>query len=299
MTASDSVLQLGNNAYGKTAVALNILRETVLGRELFDAAFKEYATRWMFKRPEPPDLFRTMEDASGTDLDWFWRGWFYGTEHTDQAIKGVTRYTMDTGDPDIDRERDRAEEDTEPESITRMRNADIEKRVERHAELLDFYNEYDEFEVFEDDREKFEEMLADLTEREKEILEDDQNFYVVDFESLGGLVMPIVLKVNYSDDTSDIMRYPAEIWRYNNSNVSKLIVTDKEIVSLELDPYQETGDVDTDNNHFPREIKEERFLVKPKKEEDKNPIQEAAEREEAEEEDEAEDDDEEEEDASS
>jgi len=218
MTDSDSVLQLGNNTYGQTAVTLNILRETILGRELFDRAFKEYANRWKFKRPEPADFFRTMEDASGTDLDWFWRGWFYTTEHTDLSIKGVTRYTMDTGDPDIDRERDRAEKDAEPESITRMRNEDVEKRVEKHPELADFYNEHDEFEVFEDDREKFEEMLEDLTEREKEILENEHNFYIVDFENLGGLVMPIILKVNYADDTSDILRYPAATAIANSSN---------------------------------------------------------------------------------
>ncbi len=279
MTDSESVLQLGNNAYGKTAVTLNILRETILGRELFDRAFKEYANRWKFKRPEPADFFRTLEDASGTDLDWFWRGWYYTTEHTDLSIKGITRYTMDTGDPDIDRERDRAEKEEEPESVTRMRNADIEKRVEKHPELQDFYNEFDEFEVFDDDREKFEEMLEELTDREKELLEDEHNFYIVDLENLGGLVMPVILKVRYADDTWETFRYPAEIWRYDNVKVAKLIISDKEIVSLELDPYQETGDTDTDNNHFPRKIKEERFLVKPDEDDDKNPIQEAIDRE--------------------
>ena len=186
---------------------------------------------------------------------------------------------MDTGDPDSDRERDRAEKEEEPESVTRMRNADIEKRVEKHPELQDFYNEFDEFEVFDDDREKFEEMLEELTDREKELLEEEHNFYIVDLENVGGLVMPVILKVNYVDDSSEIFRYPAEIWRYDNVNVAKLIISDKEIVSLELDPYQETGDTDTDNNHFPRKIKEERFLVKPDEDDDKNPIQEAIDRE--------------------
>lgn len=279
MTNSDSVLQLGNNAYGKAATALNILRETVLGRELFDSAFKEYANRWKFKKPEPADLFRTLENASGTDLDWFWRGWFYTTDFTDQSIAGITRYTMDTGDPDIDREKDRAEDEEEPESISQLRNAEISKRVERHPELQDFYNEFDEFEVFDEDREEFEEMIGELTDRELEILDTNHNYYVVDLESPGGLVMPVILKVNYADGSSDLHRFPAEIWRYETSKIAKLLITEKEIISLELDPYQETGDIDTDNNHFPRKIKEARFLVKPEEEKDKNPIQEEIERE--------------------
>ncbi|PTB87087.1 aminopeptidase, partial [Pseudidiomarina aestuarii] len=86
MTQSDSVLNLGPNAYTKPAVALNILREVIMGRELFDYAFKEYARRWMFKRPTPADFFRTMEEASGVDLDWFWRGWFYSTDHVDISL---------------------------------------------------------------------------------------------------------------------------------------------------------------------------------------------------------------------
>ena len=279
MTNSDSVLQLGNNAYGKAATALNILRETVLGRELFDSAFKEYANRWKFKKPEPSDLFRTLENASGVDLDWFWRGWFYTTDYTDQSIKGITRYTMDTGDPDVDREKDRAEDDEEPQSISQLRNADISKRVERHPELEDFYNEFDEFEVFEEDRDEFQEMVAELTDRELEIMDTNHNYYVVDLESPGGLAMPAILKVTYADGSTDLHRYPAEIWRYDTAKVGKMLITDKEIVSLELDPYQETGDVDTENNHFPRKIQEERFLVKPKDEKDSNPIQEEIERE--------------------
>ena len=279
MTQGDSVLQFGNNAYAKPAVAMNILRETVLGRDLFDAAFREYSTRWMFKKPEPADLFRIMENASGTDLDWFWRGWFYTTDHTDISITNVSRYTMDSGDPEVDKERDRAEDAEEAPSITQLRNADLEKRVDRHPELLDFYNEFDEFEVFEEDREKFQEILDELDEYEKEILDTNHNYYVVDFDNHGGLVMPLILKIRYADDSTEIVRYPAEIWRYDSETVSKLIVTDKEIVGLELDPYQETGDTDMDNNHFPRKILAERFRVKPDDEDDKNPIQEAIERE--------------------
>ena len=109
MTNSESILQFGANAYAKPATALNILRETIMGRELFDFAFKEYSRRWMFKRPEPADLFRTMEDASGVDLDWFWRGWFFTTDHTDMALTGATRWTVDTQDPTIEKELDRAE----------------------------------------------------------------------------------------------------------------------------------------------------------------------------------------------
>lgn len=280
MTDGDSLLQVGNNAYGKPAVALNVLRETVMGRELFDVAFKEYATRWMFKRPEPADFFRTMEDASGVDLDWFWRGWFYGVAPTDIAVERITKYTMDSGDPDIDREKDRQEEEEEAPTVTAMRNASIEKRADRFPELGDFYNEYDEFEVFEDDREKFEEMVAELTDRERELLaKTNLNYYMIEYANPGGLVMPVIAKINYGDESSEILRYPAEIWRYDTQAITKMLVTDKEIVSIEVDPYLETGDIETENNHFPRKIQEKRFKVKPDDDDPKNPMQKAIARE--------------------
>ena len=92
MTNSENIIGFGPNAYTKPATGLNILRETIMGRELFDYAFKEYARRWAFKHPEPADFFRTMEDASGEDLDWFWRGWFYGTDACDISLDTVKYY---------------------------------------------------------------------------------------------------------------------------------------------------------------------------------------------------------------
>jgi len=279
MTDGDSVLQLGNNAYGKPAVALNILRETVLGRELFDHAFKVYANRWKFKRPQPADLFRTIEDASGTDLDWFWRGWFYSTDATDIAIADLTRYTMDAGDPDEIAARNRKEEEEKPDTLSMQRNRNLPKRVEAHPELLDFYNEYDEHEVFTEDREAFEEKFAELDDVQRELLKTTKYFYGIELENRGGLVMPVILRINYADGESEIVRYPAEIWRYDNAAVSRLLLSDREIVSLEVDPYQETGDIDTDNNHFPPKIKEKRFRIKLEEEEIKNPMQQAIDRE--------------------
>lgn len=283
MTDGDSILQLGNNAYGKVAVALNILRETILGRELFDYAFKEYANRWKFKKPEPADLFRTMEDASGTDLDWFWRGWLYENESVDISIESLTLYDLDTGDPARDKAKDRTEKDNEAPELTRLRNADFIKRVDKHPELFDFYDDYDEFAVTPDEREKFDALLEDLTEREREIMETTKYFYAAEFANLGGTVMPIILKINYTNDSSEWLRFPAEIWRYNNERVSRLILSDKKIESIELDPYQETGDINTQNNRFPRIVQEKRFKVVPVKDRPKNPMQELREQAEAEE----------------
>ena len=147
MTQSDSVLRLGPNAYTKPAVALNILRETILGRELFDFAFKEYAERWMFKRPTPSDFFRTMEEASGVDLDWFWRGWFYGTEHPDISIEGIRQYAVDNRDPYASKGRKKEKRDNEPQRLFQKRNKTLPKRADAFPELKDFYNEYDELEV--------------------------------------------------------------------------------------------------------------------------------------------------------
>ena len=154
MSNSESILQFGNNAYGKPATALNILRETILGRELFDFAFRTYSQRWQFKRPQPADLFRTLEDASGIDLDWFWRGWFYSTDHVDLAITQLTEYQLDTLDPIIDNQRRKQERDKEPRTISELRNDDLKRLVDRYPELVDFYNDYDPLDVLEEDREK-------------------------------------------------------------------------------------------------------------------------------------------------
>ncbi|MEL6547926.1 MAG: M1 family aminopeptidase, partial [Myxococcota bacterium] len=167
MTNSESILQFGNNAYGKPATALNILRETVMGRELFDFAFKEYSQSWMFRRPMPADFFRSMEDASAVDLDWFWRGWFYSTDHVDIAIKDVREFILESGNPDRDKPARKRERDKKTPTITEQRNARVQKLVEKYPELKDFYNSYDELDVTKQDREAFKEMFEALTPQER------------------------------------------------------------------------------------------------------------------------------------
>jgi aminopeptidase N len=273
MTNSESVLQFGNNAYGKPATALNILRETVLGRELFDFAFREYARRWKFKRPMPADFFRTMEDASGVDLDWFWRGWFYTTDHTDISIEGVRLYALDTRKPEKEKARARAEREAQPETLSQQRNRTEEKRVDQFPSLKDFYNTYDEFVVTEKDREDYQKFAATLSDREKGLLQAGMNFYVVDLKNIGGLVMPVIFEIEYADGTHEEMRIPAEIWRYNNTTVSKLIMTPKEIRSITLDPHLETADVDVLNNYFPRRPVKSRFQLFRERQTPANPMQ--------------------------
>jgi len=262
MTQSDSVLRLGPNAYTKPAVALNILRETILGRELFDFAFKEYAQRWMFKRPTPSDFFRTMEEASGVDLDWFWRGWFYTTDHVDISLDKVYKLRLDTEDPDIDYARERQFEKDKPMSLTVERNQEEGRKlwVERFPDITDFYDENDQFTVTNKERNKYQSWLKKLEPWERKAferaIEEDKNYYVMEFSNVGGLVMPVILEMTFADGSKEMLRIPAEIWRRTPKAVSKLVVTDKdkELVSVTVDPRWETADVDVENNHYPRQI---------------------------------------------
>ncbi len=259
MTNSESVLQFGNNAYGKPATALNILRETILGRELFDFAFREYARRWKFRRPNPADLFRTMEDASGVDLDWFWHGWFYTTDHVDIAIVGVKHYTLSDGDPAKEAQEKRAERDKEPKTLSMQRNKPLPKLVDTFPHLKDFYNSFDDLNVSDEDKKNFEKYLSELKPNERELLAKKDNFYIVDLKNTGGLVMPVILKLNHDDGSTKELRIPAEIWAKDSVSVSKLIVSEKVITSIELDPHLETADVDRTNNYFPPQIPSSRF----------------------------------------
>lgn len=273
MTNSESILQLGNNAYAKPATALNVLRETVLGRQLFDYSFKEYARRWRFKRPTPADFFRTMEDASGTDLDWFWRGWFYTTEHTDISVENVRMYTIDTKDPALQKQITKRMRDEEPMTLSSQRNQPLAKRVEEIPDLKDFYNSYDEFLVTAKDRDAYNKYLGSLTDEEKANLTPDFKFYAVDLKNIGGLVMPVILQVDYTDGSTEEMRIPAEIWRRNNVQVSKLIVTKKEIKQITLDPHLETADTDISNNAWPRKPVKSQFQIFKEERERENPMQ--------------------------
>lgn len=272
MTHSESILQFGNNAYAKPATALNILRETVMGRELFDFAFREYARRWMFKRPMPADFFRSMEDASAVDLDWFWRGWFYTTDHCDIAIGEVQAFELDTRNPDVDKARLKEDRDEEPVTVAERANRRLDVRVAAFAELKDFYNEYDDLDVTAKERREFEELIADLEDDEKRLLGLQKHFLVVEFQNIGGLVMPIIVELEFADGSKREVRLPAEIWVKNSESVSKLFMTDQEIVHVTLDPHLETADTDLGNNQFPPTPVKTRFqLFKEKKR--KNPMQ--------------------------
>ncbi|WP_229421475.1 M1 family metallopeptidase [Telluria antibiotica] len=253
MTNSESIAALGYNAYAKPTAALIVLRETILGRELFDFAFREYAQRWKFKRPTPADFFRTMEDASGTDLDWFWRGWFYTTDHVDVSVDGITEYTVGTKDPEIEKAWKKAQRDAEPISITDQRNkGTLPRRVDAHPELKDFYNEHDEFTVTNHDRNKYNEAIEELEDWEKNLLKEGKHLYLVDFSNLGGLVTPLVLEITLASGKKYIERIPAEVWRYAPKKITKLIMTDEPMVALTQDPYWETADTDVSNNSWPR-----------------------------------------------
>jgi hypothetical protein len=253
MTNSESIAALGYNAYAKPTAALIVLRETVLGRELFDFAFREYAQRWKFKRPTPSDFFRSLEDASGTDLDWFWRGWFYTTDNVDVSVDGISEYQISSKDPEIEKKWKKVQHDAEPVSITDQRNkGSLPRRVDAHPELKDFYNEHDDFTVTNEDRNKYNETVEGLEDWEKGLLREGKHLYLVDFSNVGGLVSPLVLEIELKSGKKYIERVPAEIWRYSPKKITKLIITDEPMVSLTQDPYWETADTDISNNAWPR-----------------------------------------------
>jgi hypothetical protein len=266
MTHSDSILQFGPNGYTKPASSLVVLRETVLGRELFDFAFREYARRWKFKRPTPSDLFRTLEDASGIDLDWFWRGWFYSTDHVDVAINSIREYKVSTANPEVEFELDRQERaDEVPETLGQIRNREEARktRLERFPELADYYNENDPYEVTNADRNDYTKLLDELDDWERDALlraaEDDDFVYFIDFENIGGLVTPLPLLITDADGNEEFMMIPAEIWRRNHLAVTKLLIRDKRIASIEVDPRRETADADFSNNRYPGRIEQSRL----------------------------------------
>lgn len=261
MTNSESILQFGNNAYGKPATALNILRETVMGRELFDYAFKEYSRRWMFKHPAPDDFFRTMEDASAVDLDWFWRGWFYTTDNVDIALTDVSWYQVNTKNPDVENILTKQQQSREGRRIGSIRNEQeiVKTQDEIDPALRDFYTEYDPLEVDALDREEYEKFISSLSQEEKALLEEDRNYYEMTFTNEGGLVMPIIIQLQFTDGTIEDHYIPAEIWRRNNDQVTKTLVTEKEVATIVIDPYLETADTDRSDNYYPPRTEMNRF----------------------------------------
>lgn len=272
MTHSDSILQFGSNAYFKPATALNVLRESVLGRELFDFSFREFSRRWMFKRPRPYDFFRTMEDASGVDLDWFWNGWFFTTDHCDIAITDIDHYVVDSQDPVVEKNKLRIEKNAENPTLAQQRNKALPKRVDKFPELKDFYNEYDPLDVTPEDREKYDQLIASLSDEEKDLLKIGDHFYVIHFSNLGGLISPIRLKTTFDNGKSEVFHIPAEIWRRNSEKITYLIQSTDKITGLEVDPFRESPDSDRQNNYYPRRIDTESITLK-KSSIGKNPMQ--------------------------
>lgn len=262
MTQSDSVLNLGPNAYGKPSAAYHILRDTIIGRERFDFALREYARRWRFRRPTPADFFRTIEEASGTDLDWFWRGWFYTTDHVDISLDSIYRLRLDTENPDIDLPRRRADRADDPERVGNRLNREqnLPIWVLENPGVRDFYDENDQFTVTPRDRREFNEFLEALEPWERtafdRAVEEDANYYVLNFSNRGGLVMPIILDLTFTNGSTERMMIPAEIWRRNSREVSKLLVfpRGRELEQVVVDPDWETADADVENNHYPRRI---------------------------------------------
>lgn len=265
MSASDEIkaalaVHLG---YAKPSLALKVLRESILGRERFDHAFRTYAQRWQFKRPYPADFFRTMEDASGMDLDWFWRGWFYGTGYVDLALGIVREYELDTQDPTVEKPRAQARDKARVPSITELRNAADRTRVEKLSELQDFYDRFDPASVLPSEQKAREELLRDLRERhlDPKLLHTDRRFYAVEIENRGGVIMPVVLLVQYKDGTRETLHIPAEVWRNGDDRIAKLLVTQQEIVRLELDPQDEMADAEQGNNIWAGKVIKERFQL--------------------------------------
>ncbi len=237
MTSSEQLKQFGNNAYAKPATALAILRETIMGPTLFDYAFKEYSRRWAFKHPTPADFFRTMEDASAVDLDWFWKGWFYTTDNVDMEVADVTWYKLDN--------------QINTESATLNREKIKKKRKGEESESIDSKGFTPDDALNPEDKLNTPLPLKTSLSGADEITNQNQNFYEVKLKNKGGLVMPVILQFNFRDGSSEVKHIPAEIWRLNDTEVTKVFVLEKEIESIVLDPFKETADVEESNNHFP------------------------------------------------
>jgi hypothetical protein len=276
MTNSESLFQFGNNAYGKPATALNILRETIMGRELFDYAFKTYCERWKFKHPSPADFFRTMEDASAVDLDWFWRGWFYGTDNVDISIDDVKWFQLNTQNPDKEKAFLLKQKNEKDVHIGEGRNKnDIPQTVnERDLGIDDFYAKRNIYQVDTLDKKEYSEFKTKLAKDELELLNSNQQFYELSFSNIGGLVMPLILEFTFEDGSKEVRRIPAEIWRMYEDKVSKVFIFDKVLQSVRLDPFLETADTDLDNNSWPEETQPTRYqLFKQQNSVRENPMQ--------------------------
>lgn len=244
MSNSESIRQFGNNAYGKPATALNILRETIMGHDLFDYAFKTYANRWKFKHPTPEDFFRTMEDASAVDLDWYFRGWFYTTDYNDIGIKDVKKFFVsnEASKQVTEAMKNRRRRDSDPGKMVYMIDEtaeDFKPELKKAFKIVDFQS-LDEY------------VNKNFTAEEKAKLREPKYFYQVTFDKPGGLVMPIIVEITFEDGTTENHYFPAQIWRMNDKEVSRTFATDKVISKIVVDPKLETADIDANNNTWPK-----------------------------------------------
>lgn len=256
MTNSENIIQFGHNAYGKPATALNILRETIMGRELFDFAFSQYCRRWAYKHPTPADFFRTMEDASGVDLDWFWRGWFFDIQPVYISLDSVRTFQLNHAQKvpySTDTVLIRPQYRDKFKHITKQRNQEsgMVFLVDTDTTLRDFYYYYNP----ENDSsfrfvEKYYDDWETLTDNEFKKFE---NYYLYELHlsNKGGLVMPVIIQWNYADGSSEITRISAYIWRKNEQKVVKTFLKEKKVLSIQIDPFKETADIDERNNNWP------------------------------------------------
>jgi Peptidase family M1 domain len=239
MTNSEQVIEFGNEQYGKAATGLYMLRETIMGHELFDKAFKEYAQRWAFKHPKPADFFRTMEDASAVDLDWFWKGWFYTTDVCNQSIDQVRWFKM-------------RKEEADPESKNlKIKKGDLTNKS-AEANPSDFSGGPEPFSLIATDPRLNGEFYSRIDDKAIIAKLQDKNIYEVTLSNKGGLVMPVIIEWTYTDGTKETTRIPAEIWRVNEQQITKVFVKQKEVAKIVLDPNQEVADIETQNNAFPK-----------------------------------------------
>ncbi len=273
MTNSENIINFGPNAYTKPATGLNMLRETIMGRELFDYAFKEYARRWAFKHPTPADLFRTMNDASAENLDWFWRGWFYGIDPVDLSLDSVKHLTADLDHPPVKvdttimKNIDKPMPDGKfPQDVSKERNRNdknISFATDKDTALHDFYWKYSRG-IIPYDTTKYAQHITQYDEPMDDAAREkvkSKQFYELQFSNKGGLVMPIIIEWTYKDGSKEIERIPAQVWRKNESHLTKLFVKDKEVESIKLDPKRETADIDESNNSWPTVTTESKFQV--------------------------------------
>ncbi|WP_299488853.1 M1 family metallopeptidase [uncultured Allomuricauda sp.] len=251
MSNPENVYQLGPNAYGKPATALNILRETVMGEELFDHAFKTYAQRWKFKHPTPEDFFRTMEDASAVDLDWYWRGWFYTTDYVDIGVKGVKKYYVSN------KPTKQMEEYMASRNLT---EADLPPLVYLAEEDSEDYDPALKGKSPTESSQNLKEFMMDnMTEAERGKVKEPKYFYEIVFDKPGGIPMPLIVEYTYADGTKENVTYPAEIWRKNDAEVKRVLSSQKELVGIVVDPKSETADIDTTNNAWPKKEEKSDF----------------------------------------